>query len=74
MDVVLDALNGFRGKVNSTKMKVNREDEYFFVAGRAVRVRRRDANFTVHYPSQFFLSVANADRGTKFFSRSLSSS
>lgn len=28
MDVVLDALNGFRGKVNSTKMKVNGEDEY----------------------------------------------
>lgn len=28
VDVVLDALNGFRGKVNSTKMKVNGEDEY----------------------------------------------
>lgn len=64
MDVVLDALNGFRGKVNSTKMKVNREDEYLFVAGRAVRVRRMDANFTVHYPSQFFLSVANGGRNS----------
>lgn len=56
MDVVLDALNGFRGKVNSTKMKVNGEDEYLRGGGvrGAVRTRCTDANFTVHYPLQFF--------------------
>jgi hypothetical protein len=73
MDVVLDALNGFRGKVNSTKMKVNGEDEYLRGGTRGAR----DANFTVHYPSQFFFYQffirERADQRARFFIRSSSS-
>jgi len=60
MDVVLDALNGFRGKVNSTKMKVNGEDEYLRGGTRDAR-EAHGCEFHGALSFTIFLLVANAE-------------